>query len=208
LKKLVERVEQGGELTDDFTIIRIEWKKPPLVPPPDFEAVRSSANKAIADKDLPRAVQLLRKAMYLYPDMRVIEQLVACHRERKEMPEIIQVYQYGLKMMPLNEGLLHNMINESRRMVREILDGPKGKEDAGKASRYIQMAIDYGERLLTVNPLHFKGMLHLADCYRMVRRFEEAKAMLSRARQMVPEDENLKTIERMLERDEAAKAEA
>ncbi|MDR2734248.1 MAG: SpoIIE family protein phosphatase [Spirochaetota bacterium] len=199
LKNLTEIVQQGGELTDDFTIIRIEWKKPLPAPPPDFEAVRSSANKAIADKDIPRAITLLRKAMYLYPDMKVIEWLAACHRERGEIQDVIQVYQYGLKMLPLNEGLLYNMVNESRRMVREVLD--KSKEDTSKASKYIQMAIDYGSRLLTVNPLHFKGMLHLADCYRMVRRFEDAKALLARARQMVPEDENLKTIERTLERD-------
>ncbi|MDR2734214.1 MAG: SpoIIE family protein phosphatase [Spirochaetota bacterium] len=202
LRALVEIVQQGGELTDDFTIIRIEWLRPPLVPPPDFEAVCSSANKAIADKDVPRAITLLRKAMYVYPDMKIIERLAAYHRERGELQEIIQAYQQGLRMLPLNEGLLYGMVNESRRMVREVLDKSRSKEDANKAAKYIQMAIDYGERLLTVNPLHCNGMLHLADCYRMVRRFEDAKALLSYARQIVPEDENLKTIERAIERDE------
>jgi tetratricopeptide (TPR) repeat protein/HAMP domain-containing protein len=208
LDRLVEAIEKDGELTDDFTLIRIEWTKPPLVAPPDFEAVRSSANKAFAEKDFPRAIQLLRKAMYLYPDPEVIERLVACHRERGETQEIIQTYQYGLKNLPLNETLLYNMVNESRRMVRDLLDGSKkGKEDTKKASSYIQLAIDSGERLLNTNPRHFKGLLHVADCYRMLRRFNDAKALLARAREIVPDDENLKVIERMLERDEAAHGE-
>jgi tetratricopeptide (TPR) repeat protein len=204
LSRLVGSISQGGELTDDFTLIRIEWKKPPPAPPPDYEQIRSSAFKALADKDIPRAIPLLRKAMQLYPDMKVIEKLAACHRERGETQEIVQVYQYGLKHMPLNETLLYNMVNESRRMVRDLLDAAKGREGTGKASRYLQIAIDSGERLLVINPLHFKGMLHLADCYRIVRRFADAKALLERARQMVPDDENLKAIERMLGRDEAS----
>jgi len=203
LERLAEAVARAGELTDDFTIVRIEWKKPPVVPPPDFEAVRSSAYKAFADKDIPRAIQLLRKAMYLYPDPEVIEKLVACHRERGETQEIIQTYQYGLKNLPLHEGLLYNMVNESRRMVRELLDGAKGKEDTNKASSYTRIALDYGERLLNTNTRHFKGMLHVADCYRMLRRFADAKALLERAREIVPDDENLKAIERMIERDMA-----
>jgi len=204
LEKLVEIIEKDGELTDDFTLIRIEWKKPAMVVPPDFAAVCSSANKALAEKDLPRAIQLLRKAMYLYPEPDIIEKLVACHRERGETLEIIQTYQYGLKNHPLNETLLYNTVNESRRMVRDLLDSSKkGKEDTKKASSYIQMAVDSGERLLNTNPQHFKGLLHVADCYRMLRRFGDAKALLARAREIHPDDENLKVIERLLERDES-----
>ncbi|MDR2734213.1 MAG: SpoIIE family protein phosphatase [Spirochaetota bacterium] len=202
LAKLVEIIRKDGELFDDFTIIRIKWKKPAPLPPPDFEAVCSSANKAIADKDIPRAITLLRKAIHLYPDLNIIERLAACHRERGEMQEVLQTYQHGAKMLPLSEELLHSLVNENRRMVREVLDKSRSKEDANKAAKYIQMAIDYGERLLTVNPLHCNGMLHLADCYRMMRRFDDAKTLLSYARQIVPGDENLKTLERALERDE------
>jgi len=215
LKGLVENITRESELTDDFTIIRVEWKKPAPVVPSDFEAIRASAYKACAQgspgsqgSDLTQAIQLLRKAMYLYPDPELIEKLAACHRERGESQEIIQTYQYGLNAMPLNEALLYNMVNECRRMVRDLLEGAKkGKEDTKKISSYIQMALDYGERLLIVNPQHYKGMLHVADCYRMLRRFADARALLGRARQISPDDDNLKTIERMLDRDEAQYAE-
>jgi tetratricopeptide (TPR) repeat protein len=122
--------------------------------------------------------------------------------------EIIQTYQYGLKNLPLNETLLYDMVNESRRMVRELLDNAKSKEDSARASNYIRLALDYGERLLIINPQHFKGMLHVADCYRMVRRYADARELLERARQISPEDENLKVIERMLDRDENAQQQA
>jgi len=167
--------------------------------------VRSSAQKAIADKDLPRAIQLLRKAMYLYPDTELIEKLVACHHERGESQEVIQTYLYAVKHLPLNETVLYNTVNESRRVVRDLLDGSKSKEDSSKATGYVRMALDYGERLLIINPLHFKGMLHVADCYRMLRRFTDAKELLARAKRIAADDENLKTIERMLERDEVQK---
>ena len=207
LDKLVENITRDGELTDDFTIIRIEWKTPPPAPPPDFEAVSLSAQKALHDKDIPRAIQLLRKAMQLYPDPETIEKLAACHRERGETQEIIQVYQYGLKRMPLHETLLHGILKESRRMIRELSGGGKGKENTKVVSEYMQIALDYGERLLIVNPQHYTGLLHVADCYRTVGRLADAKELLLRARQFGPDDENLKAIERMLEREETQRAE-
>jgi len=206
LEKTAELVASNGDLTDDFTIIRIAWTKPPVLLPPDFEAVRSSGYKAIQDKDLPRAIQLLRKAMYLYPEPEVIGRLAACHRERGETMEIIQTYQYGLKNLPLNETLLYDMVNECRRMVRELLDNAKTKEESNKASNYIRLALDYGERLLIINPQHFKAMLHVADCYRMVRRYADSRALVERAKKIISDDENLKIIERMLDRDEHAQA--
>jgi tetratricopeptide (TPR) repeat protein len=208
LPKLVEAITQGGELTDDFTLVRIEWKKENPAPSADYEAVCQSAHKALADKDAARAVQLLDKAMRLYPDSEVIEKLVACHRERGEFQEIIQAYQYGLKTFPLNETLLHNMLKESRRMVRDLLSGSKTRENTKMASECIQLAIEYGERLLNVNPQHYKGMLHVADYYRIVGRFADAREMLARAREIVPEDDNLKTLERLLDHDEAQYAQA
>ncbi|MDR2734865.1 MAG: SpoIIE family protein phosphatase [Spirochaetota bacterium] len=203
LEKTAEAIAGSGDLTDDFTIVRIAWLKSPVSRPPDYEAVRSSGYKAIQDKDLPRAIQLLRKTMYLYPEPEVIERLAACHRERGETMEIIQTYQYGLKHLPLNETLLYDMVNECRRMVRELLENTKNKEESGKASSYIRLALDYGERLLIINPQHFKVILHVADCYRMVRRYADARVLLERAKKIMPDDDNLKAIERMLERDEA-----
>jgi tetratricopeptide (TPR) repeat protein len=209
LTDLVDNIIRGGELTDDFTLIRIEWKKPSIAPPPDFEAVVQSADKALADKDMPQAIQLLRKAAQLYPEPEVVEKLAACLRGRKENQEIIQTYRDALNALPLHETLLLNTLRESRRIVRELQASranAKSKENVKMIADYIRLALDCGRRLLNVNPMHFKAMLHTADCFRMDGRFDEAKALLARAREIVPEDENLKLVERMLEHDEAQHA--
>ncbi|MDR2734785.1 MAG: serine/threonine-protein phosphatase [Spirochaetota bacterium] len=208
LKRLVENVARDGELTDDFTLIRIEWKKPPPAQPPEFESARASAFKAFANTRDAHTAELLRKAMRFYPDAEVIEKLAVCCREQGKDQEVIQTYQQGLDALPLHETLLYSMVNECRRMIHKIFDESKGKEPAKKSlMEYLRLAIDYGERLLIVQPQHLKGMLHVADCYRMVGRFADAKALLLRARKISPDDDILKTIENSLERDEARRME-
>jgi serine phosphatase RsbU (regulator of sigma subunit) len=208
LKRLVENVARDGELTDDFTLIRIEWKKPSPAVPPEFESIRANALKAFANTRDAQTAELLRKTMLLYPDAEVVEKLAICYREQGKDHEVIQVYQQGLDTWPLHEIMLYSMVNECRRMINKIFDESKGKEPAKKSlMEYLRLAIDYGERLLIVNPNHFKGMLHVADCYRMVGRFADAKALLPRARKISPDDDILKTIENSLERDEARRIE-
>jgi len=207
LKRLVENVTRDGELTDDFTLIRIEWKKPPPAMPPGFESARASALKAFADaqrEDIPRVTQLLSDAVQILPDAELAEKLAACYREQEKDQEAVLIYQKALESMPLDETLLYSMVNECRRLVHKIFDETRGKDNTKKdLTEYIRLALEYGERLLIVNPQHFKGMLHVADCYRMVRRFADAKKLLDRAREFAPDEENLKVLERMSERVEA-----
>jgi len=208
LRRLVENVARDGELTDDFTLIRIEWKKPAPVPPPEFESARVDALKAFAEAKNEHAAQLLRNAMQLYPDADIIDKLAACCRETGRDQEIIQVYQQGIDAMPLHATLLYGMVSECRRMIHKIFDEGKGKESTKRSLKeYLRLAIDYGERLLIVQPKHYKGMLHVADCYRLVGRFAGARALLETARQIDPGDEFLRTIENLLQWDEARRAE-
>jgi len=206
LQRLVENVARDSELTDDFTLIRIEWKKPAPVMPPEFESARASAIAAFTEARNDTAAQLLQKAIQLYPDAEIIEKLAACYREQGKDQEVIQTYQQGLDIFPLHENLLYNVVNDCRRIIHKIFDESKGKEKKS-LMEYLRIAIDYGERLLIVQPKHFKGMLHVADCYRMVGRFADARALLRNAREISPNDEILKTIENLLERDEARRAE-
>jgi tetratricopeptide (TPR) repeat protein len=201
LEGVVKAVEESGELTDDFTLIRIEWKKPPHVIPPDYEAVRSSAFKALADKDTSRALQLLRKAMYLHPDIEVVDRLANILHEAGETVEEMRVYQYALKIVPLNEGFLLGIVSAARRIAKDIYDGSRGKEEF---KYHIRLTVEYGERLLLLNPNHLKCLIIVADCYRLFKRYADAEALLERARRISGDDEMLKIVEKMVERDKAS----
>ncbi len=201
LSGVVAAVEKSAELTDDFTLIRVEWKKSPLVIPPDYEAVRSSALKAFAEKDTSRSIQLLRKTMYLYPDVEVVERLANLLHEAGDTAEEMRVYQYAIRIAPLNEGFLFGMVSAARRIAKDIYDSNKGKEEF---KYHIRMTVEYGERLLLLNPNHLKCLIIVADCYRLFKRFPDAEGLLERARRIAADDEMLRIVEKMVERDRLA----
>ena len=92
-------------------------------------------------------------------------------------------------------------MNAARRIAKDIYDSNKGKDEF---KYHIRITVDYGERLLLLNPNHLKCLIIVADCYRLFKRFADAEELLDRARRIAADDEMLRIVEKMVERDRLA----
>ncbi|TGN09800.1 SpoIIE family protein phosphatase [Leptospira ilyithenensis] len=129
LEDLAERLKLFGDLSDDLTLIRLEWKgeRPSL--DDAQEELRESARTSLQAKDYESAVETLEKIFtYLPTDNEILLQLSYAYRKLK----------------------------------------------------HFKKAIDLGERLRSRDPKHFKNLVHLIGCYRLVRNEEKAKRLLSK----------------------------
>ena len=126
LKDLVERLKSFGELSDDLTLVRLEWKGEPKTLQ-NKDDLRESVRMALQTRDYESAVETLEKMLpYLPTDDEILLQLSYAYRKLK----------------------------------------------------HFKKAIDLGERLRSRDPKHFRNLVHLIECYRLVRNEEKADKLL------------------------------
>ncbi|MCZ8156846.1 MAG: SpoIIE family protein phosphatase [Leptospira sp.] len=181
LPDLIERLREFGGLSDDLTLLRVEWlgnvrhlaKKDTL----DY-AGNSFPNmeykKFLEDGHTEDAFQYIQNLLG-HPDLND-EIRPYFLKEAARLAIIIKNYDYAIETI---ESILPSFSTDNELLLQLSY--------AFRKTKQMVKAIDMAERIRSRDPKHFRNLLHLAECYRYVNQVDRAKKLYSKVVDLNPE---------------------
>lgn len=178
-KKFLEHVEKGegkleliekeirkfGEITDDFTMIRIAYKENFNLAdtsniPDEYNTLRKKAFDSLNSGDYIKAVKNFKKANEIYSSLDCYNGLIDSYLKLKDYSKALLSIEEALRYFPANFDLLLQASITS------------------KKCRQFKKAIDYSERLKLLQPDNINNLVNLADSYRLNRNKDKAREII------------------------------
>lgn len=167
-------LDQTGELTDDLSLVRIAFREdPPLSDerPPELADLEQRTVASLQNQAPPDSPEV-QTALERLPDSIPLRVAIAKSASRAGKHALAGgQYQHLSKLEPENEQWLYRaMLSLKRRFAIE------------RSASLLDSAVDFGERLRLRTVVHPLGLVHLADCYRLMGQLVRARQILEEAR--------------------------
>ncbi len=181
----LERIEQSilahGELTDDFTLMRIAYTNPALINlnyfSNDFMHLRKRAMKAYRDGDYLLSIRIFETLQNIKPeDLTIKKELAKLYIKSKNFKIAIKECEIYLKSKPADTEFLFLT------------------SYAYKQAREFTRAVDYGERVHLRAPGHVKNLINLAESYALLGNKKRADYLLGIVELIDPDNELKKQL--------------
>lgn len=185
LKKIFEAVKSSGELTDDLTLLKVEYRP---------EEKKDNEEKNVDFYLLDNAEKLFKEDRwldYLQISEKILE-IDPIHR--------ITLFRSGYASFFCKDfkGAVH-FLESYVSYYPEDEEGFVFLGAAYKHSGKYRESADIGEIIRLRNPKHLKNLLNLADSYRLLGNFERSMKMISEARILHPDNKTALEIETALQ---------
>lgn len=179
LEKITQAIQETGELTDDYTLLKItylgEEEAIDVYSQEKFYELVTKANHAYENKDFKTALVFYEEAYQIHSrDKNVLQKLIHLYFGSKDYEKTILYCKEYLQLEPRDTDYLF------------ILSA------CFKLNNQIQDAIDLGEALRLREPHNVKNLINLADSYRIARNYSRAEKILSYA--LAIEENNEKAL--------------
>ncbi len=184
LDLIVEKLKETGKITDDLSILRVEFQG-------------TTGGLSSADSDYRSAIRQaigLGRMGKLKDATQILESLYRNHPDRVEPLRYLGRLQYVQKSYP-----------EAAETLKEFFAKHQGDSAvqyliarACKLAGQFAEAIDYGERCMLREPDHLNNLLNLADSYRLAGNDDRAKQILARAIQIAPDHSGTRKLEQLI----------
>ncbi|MCX7998386.1 MAG: SpoIIE family protein phosphatase, partial [Leptospiraceae bacterium] len=179
LEKITQVIQETGELTDDYTLLKItylgEEEATDVYSQEKFYELVTKANHAYENKDYKTALSLYEEAYQIHSrDKNVLQKLIHLYFGSKDYEKTIVYCKEYLQLEPRDTDYLF------------ILSA------CFKLNNQIQDAIDLGEALRLREPHNVKNLINLADSYRIDKNYSRAEKILSYA--LAIEENNEKAL--------------
>lgn len=181
LQKTKEILQGHGELTDDFSLVRVSYMEnmdPDIdaLSPEAAELLRN-AKTSIKKGDLSWAVRDLEECIKMEPHAsEALKDMVKIHIKQKEFAQANPLLDKYNNLCPHDEEFIY-LSSYSNKMV-----GKYGK------------AADLGERIRIRSPKNVKNLINLADIYLLMNLINRAEMMAEAAGLIDPENQQLERI--------------
>jgi len=188
LSQIAKCIQEVGELTDDFTLVKISYKPNGEIETYDyydeekFFDLKTKANQLIEQKEFQKALHLLEEAYQIKPkDKDLLKSLIhvcfALHKYEITL-EYSNIY---LELEPID--------NEYMFIQSACL----------KLLNQLELAIDVGEALKLREPQNVKNLINLADSYRLAKNYSRAEKILNYALEKEPNNPKAIKLKQILE---------
>ncbi|MBE7437050.1 MAG: SpoIIE family protein phosphatase [Spirochaetales bacterium] len=184
LAGIEQAIRSHGELTDDLSLLRVEYQPNRTMPDPDQDTVQrlNRARQALLTGDFLLAVRELERVDSAPPGaLKLLAQ--ACLKSNR-LEQARQACERYLEHAPQDTEFLQVAVSIYRR------------------SRLYRHAADTGERLRLRQPLDVRNLIRLADTYRLLGNNGRAIALLHEAMKIDPDHHFIKSLQQALETQE------
>ncbi len=179
LEKTVENILATGQLTDDLSLIRVEFK--------DFgEEVSKEKNKS--DFSFPESWETL-DAKELIPKLENV-------RTEPGVLKILQKFYFQEKSW--DKALLAGC--DYLQIFPEDTEAMHYTALSAKALKKLEQASDIAERIHLRNPSNLKNLINLADIYRSMGNYPQAEKFLTKAEKLSPQEPNVSKLKKILKK--------
>jgi tetratricopeptide (TPR) repeat protein len=187
LQKITENIKAYGELTDDYTLVKITYK--PVVDQmisyednSKFYELVSEAETSIHFKEIDKACQILKDALELKPnDLNTLHKLIHIMFQTKKYKEMVPYCERYMELEPIDTEVMFIL------------------SSTYKLNGELENAIDTGESLRLREPNNVKNLINLADTYRLIKNFPRAFKMLEMALEKEPDNEKALKLKAILQ---------
>ncbi|AOP35369.1 hypothetical protein A0128_16885 [Leptospira tipperaryensis] len=171
LQEIVKEIKLAGEVTDDISLIRVEYKLGKVIEPSESEEVNKTYVKArneFKQKNYDDTIPLLES---------ILEKDPTYQRNRKILKLLTNVYIQKKEYQKAAEAALHysNATPEDSDCLFII-------SKCYKNSGNIKNATDFGERLRLRNPEHKQNLIHLSEIYQTAGDVSRATMLINEAK--------------------------
>lgn len=195
IEKIISELNSIGKITDDLSLIRIEFQGETIQPKPAPENLWKEykiIKQLIKKNEFNKAEE---KLYFIYEQISI--QQITDTIFLKKLGEIClflknftvanDFFGLALKYSPADEDLLfyYSLTN--------------------KKNKNLNRAIDFAERLKAINPYHFKNNFHLMKIYIQIRENKKAKSLYEEMKKLIPNEEKIfNTMDQFLEKHQVA----
>lgn len=184
LKNIANKIELIGELTDDFSLLKIEFKMPDI---PKFETssrvLENIKHARILEKkgSYSDAMRELKTAYNLEPqNTTVIRELIKLSVHLKHYPNAIEYAKIYLDLRPIDTEIIFAL------------------SYAYKKNNQKQEAIDLGEQIRLREPKNVKYLTHLSELYVSIN-VKRANTILQEAIKIEPNNKKVLELKQSLQ---------
>ena len=179
LNLITKLLLQEGELSDDYTLLKVEYIGAEEESPP--ENYLSLMEKADMETDKSKKMDLYKQAHSIYRSVTVLEKLALNALSEKNDSEFLN---YGEELVRMKPSLSQMYFEVSKSHLK-----------LGNFNR----AADFGESLKLRNPENIENTINLIQIYREMKNSERAIELVNRGLYYSPENETLRTLKNDLE---------
>ncbi len=186
VEKIVELTRERGELTDDFSLMKIHfrslpgWKKSENNS--EFINYKEKGIKHFENGETQEAIECFIKATEIFPDEEVLKDLARSYKSTrqhgKELDAIKEIIWYYPGIQNLSAVYRASLLNK-------------------KLCNY-HSAADYGETFRRFNPDHVKNLINLADVYRLMKATPRALELLEKVKELEPDNKHYLKLKEIL----------
>ena len=184
LKKIADAIENVGELTDDFSLLRIEYKLPTIERiEPSTRVLELIKRARILEKKnlLADSMRELKAAYLLEPfNTIVLRDLIKLSVHLKHYSKAIEYAKSYLDLRPIDTEIIFAL------------------SYSYKKNNQKEEAIDLGEQIRLREPLNVKYLAHLAELYISVDN-KRARSLLDDAMKIDPENKKVLQLKESLQ---------
>lgn len=186
LNRLVNSLQEIGELTDDISLLKIHyhqtWREKMGPVTADFAQQKDKGDTAYHNKEFDTALAHYRMADNYAPDETVISQIINCCRTLEKIELEAEFLERGLHYFPMNMEMLR----------RAAI--------VHKAIGNYRLASEYGERFRIYYPENVDNLINLSDAYRLRRLYRKARELFDEAKNLAPEHRSIPKLLSMLKK--------
>jgi len=186
LEKIALSVQNAGELSDDFTMLRIGYKENHQYEdenstPEKFSELFENGKRELKVGNFPAALTFFEEA-YTVDNMNseLIKEMAKLSLKIKDYKRAAVLCEDYTMLKPSDDELIYLA------------------SFANKMNKELKKAADFGERLKLRDPKNTKNLINLADVYRLLGNIERSRKMLAKAIFFEPDNPNALKLDKML----------
>ena len=181
LEQIALAVEKAGEITDDFTMLRIGYQENSEFIEKENSYIEEKLKFIQSNLINSKFESIETKLLELYEsntnNKEILKELVRFFLKKKDFKQAAFFSEKILYYFPTESEYIY-FSSYSYKMIKEF-----------------DKAIDLGERLKLRDPFNIKNLLNLIDTYRFIGNYERAKKLLLKAKKIEPTNTNLNKLD-------------
>ncbi|TGN01324.1 SpoIIE family protein phosphatase [Leptospira yasudae] len=171
LQEIIREIKRMGEVTDDISLIRVEYKLAGMIEPAESEEVNKTYTKARQefkqknyDDTIPLLESILAKDPIYRRSRKILKLLTNAYIQKKQYQKAAEIALHYSNTSPEDSDCLFIL------------------SKCYKNSGNIKNATDFGERLRLRNPEHKQNLIHLSEIYQTAGDVSRATMLINEAK--------------------------